>query len=434
MSRGSAAVRLALLWPLAAACIQPDARGSRSASARSPDGSTDVSLPSDLRHDGAGLVAGDAPPDRSPEPDAPPEPPDRPADAGVDPPAPECQRETRSCSEDGASTRICSDGGRWVFDQTCPPATVCSAGHCLCGPESCREAVLGNPPGGVERMVTGGRSIFYVTRDDYGITIRDLDLITEYASSIDFDFRAYDASTGLVADPTGTLTWCRVTVAAPGEGDLVRGAGELLEQVRCTDLRLSATHVYLVASGLYRRRLGQPGLERVVAGAIGTFELTADHIYFTRPAEQGPELARVPLADLGRPETMAVRPGPLFERIAVDDRQVYLTSDDALLRVAAAGGPLEVIWRPEDARVEVAALSATHVYFATSSWVGEVCGEARLWRLPRTEGGPAAMPTLLSAFPGFCARDLLIRGDRLFLAVSAIGPGSGPAQIVRLRL
>jgi hypothetical protein len=413
------------------ACVQPNAYGTRPRL----DGAADVPVGLDGSPDTAALDVATAvdrgavaaPPDA-----APPAPDTAGADQRPDLPATECTPRESGCTADGKATRVCDDQGRWIMGTACGAQTVCSAGLCLCTPETCDEGTIHEVPGLVE-AIAGSRTTLYLGLSGPGSSIRSFDVEAETAATVHMggsDFTRY----ALDADAMGGLVWCSDPgPAAASPGQLSFGATVLDTPAGCVHVRKIGDAVYYRADALYRRSTGGSPPQTVSSEPMTKFEIAGDHLYLIGAAGEEAVLKRFALAEPAQVETLLRRPDGIFRRLAVDGAHAYVVADDRLLRVPLAGNAApEDVWVDDGPEVWGLALSESHVYWSTTTPdLTGGCLRAQVWRRPKAGGTRVAISTV----QGRCAGELFILAGRLYTAI--FQPSllfSGPSQVLRMRL
>jgi hypothetical protein len=241
------------------ACVQPNRTGV---------------LP-DAGRDAAPEAAAEAAPEATP--------PDDVSDgASADAAPTECTPRAVGCA-DTRSVRTCSAEGRWTVTSTCPAATACSAGACLCPGECADDPVVETATAGlVDDLVGGGRFLYLAVNGPQG-NIRRFDLATKMETVVK------SAGSGLTdigvfalhGDEMGNLLWCSdVTNGATRTGQLMSGNVEL-DSNPCTHVRRHGEFVYFKSDVLYRKTLESGSLrETITREAMESFEIAGDDLYF----------------------------------------------------------------------------------------------------------------------------------------------------------
>jgi hypothetical protein len=413
------------------ACVQPNAHGT----GPRLDGAADAPAPGDGAPDTWAIDAATAA-DRggvAAPPDAAPPPPDTAgADQGPDLLPTECTPRENGCTADGRAIRVCDDQGRWTVGTTCGAQTACSAGLCLCTPESCDEGTIHEAPGLVEAIAGSGTTLFLGLSGPRS-SIRSFDVEAETAATVHMggsDFTRY----ALDADAMGSLVWCSEVGSAPAStGQLGFGATLLDTPAGCVHVRKIGDVVYYRADDLYRRSTGGSPPQTVSSAPMTRFEIAGEHLYLIGAAGEEAVLKRFALAEPAKVETLLRRPDGTFRRLAVDGAHAYVVADDRLLRVPLAGNAApEDVWVDEGPEVWGLALSDSHVYWSTTTPdLTGGCLRAQVWRRPKAGGTRVAVSTV----QGRCAGELFILAGRLYTAV--FQPSllfSGPSEVLRLRL
>jgi hypothetical protein len=420
-------------WALLAltlfACVKPNPYGSRPRLDGSPEAASDTAPPTtpDSATVDQGSVA--APPDAAPALT-----PDAGTDQAPDQTTTECTPRQLDCTADNKATRLCDERGRWTTGTTCGPQTTCSAGLCLCTPETCDEGPIHEVPGLVETLAGSGRTLFMAT---IGLraSIRRFDVQLEQEQTVHMggsDFTRF----ALDADPMGNLVWCSdVRSGAASSGQLTYGT-TTLDPNPCVHVRKVGDLIYYRDPAALQRRATDGSARQTVSSEPMTrFELAGDHLYFIGAAGEEAFLKRFALAEPGKIETLLRRPAAIFRQLAVDGSHVYVVSDDRLLRVPVAGNAEpEDVWLNEGPEAWAVALSESHVYWSTTTFdlTGNGCLRAQVWRRPKKAGGARVA---ISTVPGQCAGELLILEGRLYTPISTQGLLSGgPSQVLRIRL
>lgn len=414
-SRLSRPLVLALGSLSLAACPQPNmigvvpdgGAGSDASDPRAdaaPDGARDLSPPADAGGDTSAA----------------------PADA-----APECTPKALGCSDDGRSTRVCTDQGRWMVAATCAASSVCSAGLCLCS-GSCADidpVVQLSTAGFVDDLVGGG-SVLHLAVNGPQASIRRVDIPGKkemvVASEPGIALFALDS------DAMGTLTWCNdVLVGASHTGRVVSGAQQL-ETAACTHVRRHDGAVYFKGDLLYRKTLDAAPRQTVTTEPMQLFEIAGNYLYFTAKPNQDVVLKRLSLAEPTKVETLAVHKNTTVPQLMLDASHVYLVSEGKILRVPqAANAQPEVFWEDPAADAWAMAQTDSHVYWSTTAAAGATeCGEAQVFR--RAKAGGTATP--LSRTPGHCGGQLVRLGEQIYTTVWVSPPSVVPTKILRIRL
>jgi hypothetical protein len=392
----------------------------------------------DAAPDSAAAIPDAAAADLSPAP-----PPDAPADLDVAPipdaPIPdatmaECTPRAMDCSTDGRSVRTCSDQGRWTVTTTCPAQKACSGGLCLCAPDVCDEGsihTIAAMPGRLVHDLAGGGGSLFVGIDGPQSSIRKIDL----QSTMETVVQMGDASLSLYAldaDAMGNLLWCsEVHVGNVQTGDLFYGPTRL-ETGSCTEVRRRENVVYYKGDFLFRKGLDGSSRQMVTDQAMERFEIAGDTLFFlSGKLGEGSALKRLSLSAPDKVDTMVSRPNAFFRELMVDSSQVYVMTEDEILRVSqATGGQPESFWQSSAAQVWAMAQTDSHVYWSTTTVVGGDCSQAQVWRKPKS-GGTA---TFISTVPGRCAGDLVVVGQYLYTAPGGTVPGAAPTEVRRIGL
>ena len=313
------------------------------------------------RSDGAGADLG-APaadvPDAAVHPDVPPTPDAAPlpdlAPPSPDTPLPrECTPGVRACLE-GMATRQCSEEGRWLPGEGCAAGSTCSGGACVCAAGSCEDGVMRDEPGYIAEIAVAGTILHYRYAMGLGTDIRSLDLRTGAFGGVMPPAAGYGVSPGLAADASGALFWCRRNTddMGPIDGALMLG-DQVFAPGACSRPLATPTHVLFMLddeTGLFQvsRASAAPiRSETITSKYPASFFATATHLYFAS-ADDGPRLwsriERVPLDDFTRPQTVAERDGfdtHIFDHMAVDDTDLYVSYQGQILRSPAAGGDFQ---------------------------------------------------------------------------------------------
>jgi hypothetical protein len=418
---GPALVALSL-----AACVQLNRTG------QAPDASPDSAAPT------PDATAADLPP--APPPDAPASDRPPPVDSAPSPDAQEatpteCTPRAIGCSSDNRSVRTCNDQGRWTVTATCAAQTTCSAGVCLCSPEVCDEGTfrqIAAMPGRLVGDVAGGGGSLFVGMDGTPSSIRRIDLQSRMETVVTMggpDFSAY----ALDADAMGNLIWCSdVHTSMSQTGDLFYGATRLATG-SCTEVRRRDNLVYYKGDFLYRIGLDGSSRQMITSDAMERFEIAGDSLYFVSgKVGEGSFLKRLSLADASKVDTLVSRPDAYFRALMVDPAQVYVLTEDEILRIAQeAGAQPESFWQNAIAQVWAMAQTDSHLYWSTTtaSPAGG-CSQAEVWRKPKA-GGTA---TVISMVQGHCAGDLVVVGQYLYTALGVTPPGAAPTEVLRIRL
>jgi hypothetical protein len=402
---------------------------------------TDGPSPSNGAGPDAGSVPPELVPDAATQPDLSAAPdaavaPDLPPDT---PPPRECTPGVRACLQVTA-TRLCSAEGRWLPGESCGAGSICSGGACVCAAGSCEDGVVRDEPGYIAEIAVAGTILHYRHAMGLGTDIRSVDLRTGAFGGVMQPAAGYGVSPGLAADASGALYWCRRNTddMGPIEGALMLG-NQVFAPGACFRPLLTPTHVLFMLddqTGLFRvpRASTAPIVREAVTSKYpASFFATATHIYFAS-ADDGPRLwsriERVPLNDFTRPQTVAERAGfdtHIFDHMAVDDTDLYVTYQGQILRSPAAGGDFQVFWTGGAADIATIMLSDTHVYWSTVVPSECGCSESSFWRRSKQRDDE---PTRLAHREGVCPNAMELTPERLYVVTAGL---PGPSQILRLR-
>jgi hypothetical protein len=181
---------------------------------------------------------------------------------------------------------------------------------------------------------------------------------------------------------------------------LAGGAAQELSFIQGTPLRhlaLNSTHVFAVQSGFNVWSIPLAGGNGNVIysfdGVHPHYDLAADDaaLFVIKPSS----LVSVPLP-AGPPITLVS--GVLGRRLGLDATDLYFVQDDAISRIAKAGGaPLQLVALDPAQSVESIAVDDTHVYWADTS-------SDTVERAPKN-GGPAEILASGLADPGVVRLD-----------------------------
>jgi hypothetical protein len=318
--------------------------------------------------------------------------------------------------------------------------TECSAGLCLCSGQACNEGVIHRinaTAGPVVDMTAGGQSLFLAIT---GLQASSILRVSAPASSSPTEtvvkMGTRDAHFAVDADPTGDLVWCsEVGTGASKTGELAYG-NRTLDTGRCDQVRRRDQAIYFHGESLYRLTLEMGSSPQFVSGESMTrFEVAGDSLYFVGDLPTDPPGTFLKRLSLMRPtqvDTVATLTDDSFFRLLVDRSHVYLMAEGKILRVPqGATAQPEILW--QDPALETAAMAQTesHIYWSTSRFVGDTtnCAAAGVWRRAKSGGDAQVIADVRSR----CAGDLVVLGDRLYLAVFTFSPFAG-SELVRVRL